>query len=68
MNQHIMQSTRLYLRETTPDDVPVVWETEHLLHNPNKGFVEEGTLRESLKTGDVYESVAVMSILKNEYV
>jgi RimJ/RimL family protein N-acetyltransferase len=31
------------------------------------GFVEEGTLRESLRTADGYESMIVMSILEHEW-
>ncbi len=33
----------------------------------SEGFVLEGTLRECLKTGDAYESLHVMSILRGEY-
>ncbi|CRK84866.1 GNAT family N-acetyltransferase [Neobacillus massiliamazoniensis] len=32
----------------------------------NQGFVMEGTLRECIKNGDVYESLHIMSILKDE--
>jgi diamine N-acetyltransferase len=32
-----------------------------------EGFIEEGLLRDCLKTDQRYESLIVMSILKNEY-
>jgi RimJ/RimL family protein N-acetyltransferase len=32
-----------------------------------EGFVEEGRLRESVRTGDGYDSLVVMSILESEY-
>ena len=32
-----------------------------------EGFITEGTLRECLKAGEVYESLVVMSILRSEY-
>ena len=33
----------------------------------SEGFVEEGRLRESVKVGDGYDSLIVMSMLENEY-
>lgn len=43
-------------------------------HNPrarylyeSEGFVYEGTLRECIKVGDRFESLAVLSILRDEY-
>ena len=33
----------------------------------SEGFVEEGRLRESVKTGDGYDSLVVMSMLASEY-
>lgn len=32
-----------------------------------EGFVEEGTLRECVRAPDGYESLVVMSLLRNEY-
>lgn len=31
------------------------------------GFIEEGTLRECFKTGDIFESLVIMSVLRQEY-
>ena len=33
----------------------------------SEGFVEEGRLRESVRAGDGYESLVVMSMLEVEY-
>ena len=33
----------------------------------SEGFVEEGRLRESVKTGDGYDSLVVMSMLESEH-
>jgi len=33
----------------------------------SEGFVEEGCLRESVKSGDGYDSLIVLSMLKDEY-
>ncbi len=33
----------------------------------SEGFCMEGTLRESLRTGDAYESLIVLSMLRREY-
>lgn len=56
------------------------WSTHRLwldvkTHNPraqhlykSEGFVYEGTLRECVRVGDRFESLAVLSILRSEYV
>ena len=33
----------------------------------DEGFVEEGIIRECIKTGDVYESLMILGILAKEY-
>lgn len=47
-------------------DVKVMNDRAKYLYD-SEGFILEGTCRDCIKNGDIYESLNIMSIIKNEY-